>query len=258
MPADTRGRFVWHELMTTDPAAAQTFYKAVTNWTTQPFENSPTPYTMWIAGQTPVGGVMELPQNLRDMHVPPHWLTYISAPKVDDTFAKALTLGATQMVPPKDIPTVGRFAVLGDPQGAVFALFTPEGGPPPKDGMSLGDFSWHELATTDHTKAFEFYSELFGWVTTSEMDMGPMGIYHMFGLSADAPMGGIYNKPKEMPAPPHWLPYALIADINKGADSVKAKGGMILNGPMEVPGGDWIVMSMDPQGAAFALHQKKG
>ncbi|MDQ6828098.1 MAG: VOC family protein, partial [Gemmatimonadota bacterium] len=247
----------WHELLTTDPEAAKKFYQTATGWTTQLFADAGMPYTMWLAGETPVGGLMDLPKNLRDMHVPPHWLTYIGTPNVDDTLAKAVKLGAQQMVPAMDIPTVGRFAVLGDPQGAVFAIFTPAPNSRPMQDPPMGGFSWHELVTTDYEKGFDFYSTLFGWVKTTAMDMGEMGVYQMFGRSSNEPMGGIYNKPKDMPAPPNWLPYVLIADINKGAESVKSKGGTIMHGPIEVPTGDWIVMAMDPQGAAFALHQRK-
>ena len=127
--------------------------------------------------------------------------------------------------------------------------------PPPE----VGGFSWHELVTTDHEAAFAFYSEVFGWEKTEAMDMGEMGIYQMYGPpTGDAfSYGGMYNKPAEMPAPPHWLYYIMVPDIHAATAKVAELGGQILNGPMEVPDGDMIAQCLDPQGAVFALHAKK-
>ncbi|MDQ6887131.1 MAG: VOC family protein [Gemmatimonadota bacterium] len=255
MSSDYRGRFLWHELLTTDPKGAQSFYRAVTGWSTQAFDESPTPYMMWTNNGVPLGGVLDLPQHLRDRKVPPNWLTYIGTPDVDRTLAQAEKLGGVPMVPARDIPTVGRFAVLGDPQGAVFAIYTParEGSgsdAPPQPGNIV----WNELVTTDHGKAFEFYSALFGWVKTTGVDMGGMGLYQMFGRPGGIPLGGMFNKTKEMPMPPNWLPYVGVGDLDATVETVRKQGGKVLHGPADVPGGR-IVQGMDPQGAMFALHQ---
>ena len=252
------GRFVWYELMTSDPSAAQTFYGQVIGWSTAPFEGAGQPYTMWLNGQTPIGGVMQLPDEAKVVGAPPHWLVYIGTPEIDGTVDQARTLGASIIVGPQDIPTVGRFAVLKDPQGAAFAAFTPADESPGREGNpENGDFSWHELATVDHEAAFTFCSSLFGWQKTEAMDMGEAGMYQMYGLPGTAiPLGGMFNTPKEVPAPPHWLLYTMVDDVDARAEQVKTMGGTILNGPMEVPGGDRIVQCMDPQGAAFALHSK--
>jgi predicted enzyme related to lactoylglutathione lyase len=98
---------------------------------------------------------------------------------------------------------------------------------------------------------------MFGWQPSDAMDMGEMGRYQMFNRGARM-IGGMMNKPKEMAqAPPFWAIYFRVPDINAAAERVKANGGQILNGPMEVPGGDWILTGRDPQGAAFSLHAKK-
>jgi uncharacterized protein len=258
--ADTpRGRFVWHDLMTADPEAAKQFYTAVADWGTQKWDGGDPNYTMWTSGQTPIGGLMPLDPQMKQAGVPPHWIAYVSVPNVDATAARAKELGGQVVAEPTDIPTVGRYAVIADPQGATIAIFTPvPGGQEGSDGEpSVGDFSWHELTALDYQKAFAFYSELFGWETTSSMDMGPeLGVYHMYGRNG-VPLGGMYNKPADMPVPPNWLPYIRVRDINKAAKVVADRGGQILNGPMEVPGGDWILQGMDPQGGMFALHAKK-
>jgi len=249
-----RGRFVWHELMTTDPEAAKAFYTAVIGWKAKEWEG-PNPYTLWIWGESQMGGLMELPKQARDMGAPPSWMGYIGTPDVDATTARARELGATVPVPPSDIPTIGRFSVLQDPQGASFDAFTPNGEARPETAPGLGDFSWHELATTDQNAAWDFYSDLFGWEKTSAMDMGPAGVYQMFGHGGFV-YGGIYNKAKESPGPPAWLHYIRVEDVHRTSEKIKEHGGQVVNGPMEVPGGDWVAMAVDPQGAPFAVHHK--
>ena len=121
----------------------------------------------------------------------------------------------------------------------------------------MGEVSWHELVTTDPVAALSFYHALVGWEQTGEHDMGHMGTYHMFGRNGIT-LGGIYKKPADMPAPPHWVFYIRVPDINASTAKAKANGAQVLHGPAEVPGGDWIVLCMDPQGAVFAMHQRKG
>jgi predicted enzyme related to lactoylglutathione lyase len=256
MPEESiRGRFVWYDLMTTDPEGAKAFYSAVTGWGTQVWEEMS--YTMWTVGETPMGGIMKLPEEAVAGGARPHWLSHVAVPDVDATVARARELGATIMAPPTDIPTVGRYSIFSDPQGALIAAYSPAMEVPDPEGMApVGEFSWHELATTDPEAAWGFYQDLFGWEKMSEFDMGAMGIYQIFGRRGTT-MGGIFRKPAEMPGPPAWLHYARVADINAAVEAVKQQGGQVLNGPMEVPGGDWVAQILDPQGGATAVHQVK-
>lgn len=257
MPETQPGKFVWYELMTSDPNAAQSFYHETIGWDTAPFEESPEPYTMWMNGESPVGGVMALPEEAKQAGAPPHWIAYITTPNVDETTNKVKELGGNLIHGPMEIPNVGRFAIVSDPQGAVFAVYTPANEPEGDDHEpGVGEFSWHELATTDREGAFDFYSKLFGWKKTEAMDMPEeAGTYQMYGLD-DVTMGGMFNKPAEMPGPPMWLYYTTVSNVTETAEKVQAKGGQVLNGPMEVPGGDMIAQCMDPQGAPFAIHSK--
>jgi predicted enzyme related to lactoylglutathione lyase len=250
-----RGRFVWHELMTSNPDAAAAFYGKVIGWKTQAWPQDPS-YRTWMAGAVPVGGLMALPDQAKLAGSPPHWMTYIGVPDVDAAVRQAKGLGAQTHVAPRDIPGSGRFAVLQDPQGAIFAVFTP----PPGDSVPPADmygFSWHELATTDFQAAWKFYRALFGWEHTSSVDMGPIGTYFMFGFGDGIPVGGIFNKPLEVPMP-NWLPYIhvpLADDIGKAASRA---GGRVIVEPLEVPGGDRVVVFLDPQGATIAAHSLPG
>jgi predicted enzyme related to lactoylglutathione lyase len=247
--AEIRGRFIWHELLTTDTAASAAFYQKALPWRTQP--SSMPGYTIWMAGQTQIGGLMALPAEAAG--APPHWLLYVGTPNVDATCAQAQALGAKVHKPATDIPNVGRFAVLADPQGATFAVFTPGAGPPPGAAPPQGGFSWHELATTDVAAAVRFYGELFGWTKGPGHDMGGMGIYQLF-QHAGSQVGGMCNV-QGPSTPPSWLSYVHVADSNRTVAAVKAAGGRLLHGPMEVPGGSWIALFMDPQGGAFAVQE---
>ncbi len=156
---------------------------------------------------------------------------------------------------PDDIPNVGRFAMLADPGGAPFYLLTPapqEGEPEPLDPEAPGAVSWHELYSSSGEKAaFDFYSGLFGWQTITEMPMGEMGNYRIFG-DGDVQMGGMMDKPPNVPVSA-WAFYINVDGIDAAVERVKVKGGQILMDPHEVPGGSWIVQGVDPQGANFAL-----
>jgi hypothetical protein len=252
------GRFLWHELLTTDCDAAIAFYSKVVGWGTQPFGDTAMPYTLWTAASGPAGGMMKLPPEVAAQGAPPHWLGYVGTPDVEVTTRRAVELGGQIHHPPTDIPEVGKFAVLSDPQNAIFCAFTPASeASGPVSEAKVGEFSWHELATTDWEAAIAFYADLFGWVKREAMVMGPLGTYLLFGLPDGPTLGGIYNQPKDMCAPPHWLYYALVHDIQAATASIGSSGGQVLMGPHEVPGGDWIVVGRDPQGGAFALHAKK-
>lgn len=245
------GRFVWHELLTQDTAAAAAFYSKVLSWRTAP-SNVPG-YTIFMSGQTQIGGLMAHPTEAGG--APPHWLIYIGTPDVDATCSKAHGLGARICKDPADIPNVGRYAVLADPQGATFALFTPGAGAPPQAPTpERGGFSWHELATPDVAGALRFYGELFGWKKGPGHDMGNgMGVYQIIEHGGTQ-VGGLHAAQGPASAPA-WLSYVHVADCDRAVAAAKAGGGRLLHGPMEVPGGSWIALMTDPQGGAFAVQE---
>jgi predicted enzyme related to lactoylglutathione lyase len=192
------------------------------------------------------------------METPPHWLPYVAVADTDATVMLAEGLGARVHVPPMDIPGAGRISVLADPQGAVFGLH--EAGPGAQamarpEAPTPGAISWHELLTDDYEVALSFYTALFGWQRTESMDMGPLGTYQMYGKDGRT-LGGMMNRPESMSAPPHWLLYAYVGDLDGALAKVRTHGGQVLNGPMEIPGGERVAQCIDSQGAAFALHGK--
>ena len=253
MPSD----FFWYELMTTDVAAAETFYKNVVGWTSQPFEGSGMDYVVFNAGERGVAGAMLLPDEAKAMGTPPCWMGYIFAKDVDAATADVKKAGGTVHREPSDIPGVGRFSVVADPQGAAFMLMTPTGpDQPPAPPATSGHVGWRELYAGEYKSAFDFYSKQFGWNKVRDFDMGEIGTYLIFGTGGEQGVGGVMTKPKQMPAPA-WQFYFNVPDIQAGARRIAENGGTITVQPMEVPDGSWVVNAQDPQGAHFALLAAK-
>lgn len=253
MASKTRGLFVWHELHTSDAGAGSTFYGRVAGWTAKPWEDDPS-YVLLSAGAAPMAGAQALSSDARRRGESPRWLPHIATEDVEVAVWEAQRLGGKVTKDTESIPAIGKVAVLQDPFGAEFAVIQPAYDPKPKFPEPLGDFSWHELVTGDIGSAFRFYSALFGWETTGLEDLGPpVGQYRLFGWK-HRNLGGMYQKPKDERGPHRWRSYIKVRDARAAADAAKKAGAKILAGPMEVPGGAWIVMALDPQGAEFAGH----
>ncbi len=251
--AHRHGMFTWYELMTADLDGAQGFYGRVAQWTMRDAGAADMTYILASAETTPVAGLMVLPDHLKDRGVPPHWLGYVAVDDVDATVARVEQLGGSVHAPAADIPDVGRYAVVTDPHGATFGLMRWQeamAGPEPEQ-MAPGRTGWHELMAGQGEEAFAFYSTLFGWQKGMAMDMGPMGVYQLFSFDG-RDIGGMMTKPQAVPMP-FWLYYINVDDIDAAVERLVTRGGQVLNGPMEVPGGAWIVQANDPQGAMFAL-----
>jgi predicted enzyme related to lactoylglutathione lyase len=251
--AHRHGRFVWYELMTTDMAAAEIFYRDVVGWGAQDAGVTGVNYTMFTVGDRPVSGSMALPDSARSMGIPPLWLGYIAVDDVDTLAADIVIDGGVVHRAAADIPGIGRFAIVGDPQGAAFALYKGSSSEPqPAVDMETPGFTgWHELHAEDGAAAFEFYSRTFGWEENGSVEMDKTGTYRIFGLDGED-MGGMMVKPDSMPVA-SWIFYFNVPAIDAATERVRAGGGMVINGPSEVPGGGWSLQCLDPQGAMFAL-----
>ncbi len=247
------GAFVWYDLMTPDPQAATAFYRDVIGWTAEVSTTSGKPYTLLSANDIMVAGLMETPEEVRAMGIPPCWSGYIGVADLEAKLAALLAAGGSVRRPVEDIPSVGRFAVVADPQGAVFILFSPFD-TPPRPAIAHGTpghIGWHELYAGNGPEAFAFYSALFGWTKAEAIDMGEMGVYQLFAAGGP-PVGGIMTKPPQVRMP-HWNFVFNVAEINAAVARVQAGGGQVMHGPMQVPGGQWVAHCQDPQGAMFSI-----
>jgi uncharacterized protein len=249
-------KFVWYELMTSDPKAAAAFYAKVVGWTSRD-AGMPEPYTLMLVGDAQVAGMMALPAEQAATGRKPAWSGYVAVDDVDAMAARIVAADGKLLHPPEDIPGIGRFAVCADPQGATFMLFKPaRNDPPPMPPSGApGTTGWHELYATDWQAAFAFYSSLFGWTKGDAMDMGPGGVYQIFQIDG-VPSGGMMTAPPESPNA-GWGYYFNIDGIDAAIARITQAGGRVVNGPMEVPGPMWIVQGADPQGAGFALVSGK-
>lgn len=249
--------FIWYELMTTDPKGAAAFYGAVVGWTIAA-EGQPTPggvdYRM--IGRSDggnAGGVLTLDADMLAGGARPIWLGYLHVADVDAAVEAISADGGAVQMGAMDIP-VGRIAMVTDPQGAPFYIMDPT---PPSgaEDMESDVFSmdqpqrvrWNELATSDPEGAIAFYRKHFGWGQEGEMDMGPAGAYR-FIQRGDVGIGAVMPLMEGYPVPV-WSYYIGVDDIDRARDAVAANGGQITNEPMEIPGGEYAMNAIDPQGA---------
>jgi uncharacterized protein len=251
--SENHGKFVWYELLTTDPEQAAKFYSTVIGWEAKDASIPNVPYTLLSIGGESAAGLMAMPEALRSTGAKPLWLGYVGVDDVDKISALATAKGATLHKGPQDIPNVGRFAVLADPQGSLFALFksnTSESASPPQM-RNPGHGGWHELIAPNAQDAFTFYESLFGWSKADALDMGPMGTYQIFAYNG-MPIGGMMTCPQSQ-APTGWTYYFNVRDIQDTQSRIESAGGTVQMGPQEVPGGSSIIQGLDPQGGRFAV-----
>lgn len=260
------GDFVWYELMTTDRAGAEAFYGPIAGWQ---FSGDDA-YRHIEASEGMIGGLLALTPEMTAGGARPAWVGYILVEDADAAVSAITAAGGQVHLPAQDMENVGRFAMVSDPQGAVFYVIkpqTPEGREDEEshafsyDRPRQGHCAWNELAASDPSAAFGFYGPLFGWVKDGEMDMGPLGKYEFVRHAGHAPegspmgqgmLGAIYPKMPEMPVSA-WTFYFRVPDIDAAADAIKAKGGTLFQDPIEIPGGEYSLNASDPQGAVFGL-----
>ena len=248
----TNGRFVWYELMTKDKDKALKFYTSLFGWNVHEEDMGEMgKYPMIGVGETWLGGVV----SLKDENVPPHWIAYVTVPDVDAAAVKAEELGGKVFVPPTDIPKVGRFTAIADPQGATIYPFKFSGKIPPEiEGMPpAGFFCWNELLTSDPQAASGFYQEIFGWEVTSS-EMGEVGTYWMYkrGGKEEA---GMMKMPPQVEAPPHWLPYVSVDNVDATVKKCEELGGKVYCQPTNIPEIGRFAVLADPGGAAIAVFR---
>ncbi|WP_414471839.1 VOC family protein [Microvirga sp. M2] len=251
--ANQHGDFVWYELLTTDADAAARFYGAVVGWRNRQAEHSDLDYRLFDRSGTDVAGFMTCPPGAGDAAMRPRWLGYIGVRDVDAAVLDIVRAGGVEHMPPTDIPGVGRFAMLADPQGALFYVMrgAMEGTSTSFAPAKPGHCHWNELATSDQGAALAFYTGLFGWEKGDAMPMGAMGDYRFIEHGGQA-IGAVMNRMEGGP-PPAWTFYFGVEDIDAAAQAVSGNGGTIHYGPAEVPGGIHIIVASDPQGAMFGL-----
>jgi predicted enzyme related to lactoylglutathione lyase len=249
------GQFVWHELMTADVDAALKFYGEVIGWTGSETAGPNGRYTTLKVGEHGVGGMMELTPAMREGGARPGWLGYVGVEDIEAYAHKAKDCGATVLLTPREIPNVGSFALIADPQGALIYLFQPmptERAERPAPGTQ-GLVGWNELHADDWEAAYGFYSAMFAWSKGDTHDMGPAGTYQLLTDGSEQPFGAMYNRDRSHAPHAFWLYYFAVSDIDAAVERVRGAGGEVVLDVMQVPDGNYVANCRDPEGVLFAL-----
>ena len=252
------GTPIWYELMTADPDASKAFYDNVIGWTIEARPSGPMDYRMIDSGNGgQVGGVMRLTEEMIAGGAKPTWLFYIGVDDVDASIAKIEAAGGSVLMPAWDIPGIGRLAMVADPQGISFYIMrgASDASSTAFERTGMGKCNWNELSTPDQAGANAFYATVFGWTYPDKMPMGPLGDY-VFIQAGDQTIGATMQTiPPGQPnaQPSAWQFYFRAPDIEAAAAKVTAQGGTVHAGPMEVPGGDRIIVASDPHGVMFGV-----
>jgi predicted enzyme related to lactoylglutathione lyase len=238
------------ELGTSDVDAATVYYREVFGWRAETDPRSEAGgYTVMSLNAAPVAAVTPLYAPGQ----PTAWTVSFATRDVDALAAAVTEAGGQQLMEPRDIFDVGRFAVVADPEGAVFSLWQARSFPGAALFNAPGSLGWVELATRDAERAKAFYPRVFGW--TADAHDG----YTQWGVDG-ADFGGMRTlderNPDDLPA--HWLPYFAVADVDETAARAIESGGMLLGPPTDVPDGPRVAMIRDPQGAVFGIHRVGG
>jgi uncharacterized protein len=237
------GKFVWHDHVSSDPKRAREFYSQLFGWETEVWKPGEMDYPMIKSGGQIHGGF-----GPAEGGAAAYWLGHVVVDDVDETTSRAEGAAGRLLFGPSDLPDVGRFAIVADPQGAVFSLYSPAGEQPPSEGV----FVWDELLTSDIGAAKSFYGEILGW-TARDTDMGEM-TYTIFRRAGDVDAGGGMTMPPGMEAP-LWLTYIATDNVDESAEKAKGLGAAIQTQPTDIPDIGRFAVIKDPTGAAVGIWQ---
>lgn len=258
--AKSAGGFIWYELMTSDPEGAKAFYEPVVGWSMTLGRQDTNGYGFLTAPDgAMVGGLLQLTEEMTGHGARPIWIGYIHVADVDASLKAIEAAGGKTLMPAADIAMAGRVAMVADPGGAPFYIMAPTPPPGSEDSESTafqpeinrGHCGWNELMAEEPGRETAFYAAQFGWSLPEPMDMGAMGKYQ-FIAHDDVQIGAIMGRMPQTPGP-LWNHYFWVASVSSAKAIAEASGGTIVNGPHQVPGGNWIIQGIDPQGAAFSL-----
>jgi hypothetical protein len=254
--ADVHGHFVWYELSTTNIEAAKAFYREVLGWGALDMSMPGMPYAAFTLRELPVCGLLKLSEEAIKQGGSPHWIGYVAVRDVDRTVLDVERHGGVVRSSPTTVFNFSRFAIVADPDEATFAIVTrlQPGLDPQLEENSQGRIKWHELLAGDCDKASNFYASVFGW-QTEKTHAGSRGTYWAFSANGRA-FGGVTKKSSAV-SRPSWVYYFDVDDVDEAAKRVRNGGGRVIEGPVQIPGGSWVLQCVDPQDALFALVGKR-
>lgn len=252
MTAAPLGRFVWHDLMTTDLDASLKFYSELfPEWTLQPLQagGKVVYHSIRVQGAD-CGGLVAMPA---DGGIPSQWLGYVSVDDCEAAIRRAEAEGGRCVVRMMAAPGVGRFALIADPQGAVLKPFEAQKELTLPQQPTSGSFAWDEVLAPDVSSTRRFYESVFGW-TSTETPIHDTGTYTMFKVGPSNVAGGL-SMPADADHPAHWLPYLYADDLDQRSSRAEKLGATTFVPPRDIPGIGRFAVHADPTGASFALFK---
>ena len=248
------GSFCWIELHTSDQSAAKSFYGSLFGWAPHDSPMGPNDYyTEFKLEGREAAAACTLRPDERAQGVPPYWMIFITVASADAAATKAQQLGGKILAPAFDVMDVGRMAVIQDPTGAVFCVWQANKNAGIGIAHVAGALCWADLSTPDPKRASDFYSGLFGWQVTAD-PKDPSGYLHI--KNGEHFIGGIPPATQRPPkAPPYWLAYFLVDDVDASASKAKQMGANFYLPPMTMEGVGRMSVIADPQGAVFAIFK---
>lgn len=252
------GRFVRHDLMTTDPDASVAFYSALFGWTSRAISIEGFPARVWLSGGERIGAQI----TLREPQIPPHWQAMVAVDDVHAVCARAESRGFTILERPLKIPGQGTFAVMADPRsGLIAAMQLEDPTSVPKRAMPpVGQFCWCQLITRDAEAALADYAAVFGWHSEAMPDQkDPVWVVGV-GEGPQNAVGSIMQKPGEIQPGERdaWMGYVAVEDCAASAAKAVELGGEQRVAPTAIPGMGTFAVLSDPTGATFAVWENEG
>jgi predicted enzyme related to lactoylglutathione lyase len=244
----------WVDLMSPDVDASTAFYSGVFGWDAEDqFDNDGNRvYVMFRVDGKAVAG---LGGQMPGMEMPAIWNSYVHSDDLASTVASATEAGGSVMMPPMQVMSAGRMAIVADPTGAAISIWQPGEHQGAEIANEPNTWSWNELMTRDVDAALDFYTATFGWQYDGQ-DMGDL-VYHVIRGGEHGGWGGIMAMPPGVPdaMPNCWVVYFRVDDTEATAEAVRAHGGNLVQGPMDIPGVGRTAVFVDPQGGSFSTLQ---
>lgn len=233
----------WIELVTPDREKAVAFYGALFGWTTTDPVEEFGGYSQWMAGERPIGGLMpEIPEMTGD----PGWAVYLATDDADRVAESALAAGGAVVVPPMDLPGLGRSVVVTDSSGMGHCAWQagPFQGTEAID--AVGDPIWHEGYATDFGASLAFLESVFGWQTTLTGDTDEFR-YAVNGPEESATAGLMDASGWGPDVVASWTTYVKVDDMDACLATATELGGRVVQGPDDTPYG-LLTTIADPNG----------
>jgi len=243
------GKFVWHNLVTSDGEAARQFYGELFGWEFDVRDDGR--YSVITFRGRNLGGILDAS---KDGNAPKrgHWLSAMSVASLDASLTAVEEAGGKQLEAPIDVSGVGRVVTVEDADGALLHLLFSDHGDPPDVEPPVHTWLWHELLANHADRALEFYESAFGY-RAEPLKKNPSSEYRVLWSSGDA-RAGILQNPFEKTRSA-WIPYVRVDDPAALAERVTELGGSVVIAPRPDVRDGTLALVLDPSGAPLALQK---